>query len=285
MKKSWALIVGMVIAAAIIVAWDFVQAQSSTRHVIRVRGADSVAGRVDKLAKIYMKDHSDFFILVSGGSKSMGLDGLMDQTCEVAMAPRKITDAERREAAAKGVDLVERLIGYGAIAMVVNAGNPVSELTVEQVQKVLKGEYTRWNQVGGPDEPIELFAPGEIHAGTLFFIRNDLLGGAPLASSSQSVGSFENVIRRVGATKGGFGFTRVRDALESPATDDVEFKVLAIKQNADSPAVKLSRKAIADGAYPIKRPFFLYFDRKASSQVKEFVDFVVNKGWGPQRIE
>lgn len=282
MKKSKATAFIVVIFALVLMA-DLVQAQSANRHVVRVRGADSVAGRVDGLSKAFMKEHPEYNIIVSGGTKGIGLEGLMDHTGEVAMASRKITDQEKREAEAKGLDLTECLIGYGGIAMIVNAGIPLKELTVEQVQKILKGEYTKWNQVGGPDVPIEIFVPGEIHTGTLFFVRNDLLGGAAISSTAENVGSFENIIRKVGTTKGGFGFTRVRDALESSAAEEVEIKVLAIKNAADAPAIKLSRAAIADGSYPIKRPFFLYIDKKAGPEVKQFVDFVVRKGWGAQR--
>lgn len=276
---------GAVLALALFAA-GFAEAQDgSNNFVIRVRGADSVAGRVDKLAKIFMKEHPQFNIIVSGGSKEIGLSYLIDKTSEVAMAPRRATDQETKDAASKGVDLVERLIGYGGIAVVVNSGLPLDDLAVEQVQNILKGEHTRWSQVGGPDEPIELFMPGEIHAGTLFFIRNDLLGGAVITNKAENVGSFESILRKVGTTKGGIGLTRVRDALESSLSANTQFKVLAIKKTADSSPVKLSRSAIADGTYPIKRPFFLYLDRRASPEVRQFVDFVVDKGWGPQRIE
>ncbi|HMK34052.1 MAG TPA: substrate-binding domain-containing protein [Desulfomonilaceae bacterium] len=285
MQKSWSILLGAVLALALFAA-GFAEAQDgSNNFVIRVRGADSVAGRVDKLAKIFMKEHPQFNIIVSGGSKEIGLSYLIDKTSEVAMAPRRATDQETKDAASKGVDLVERLIGYGGIAVVVNSGLPLDDLAVEQVQNILKGEHTRWSQVGGPDEPIELFMPGEIHAGTLFFIRNDLLGGAVITNKAENVGSFESILRKVGTTKGGIGLTRVRDALESSLSANTQFKVLAIKKTADSSPVKLSRSAIADGTYPIKRPFFLYLDRRASPEVRQFVDFVVDKGWGPQRIE
>jgi ABC-type phosphate transport system substrate-binding protein len=98
------------------------------------------------------------------------------------------------------------------------------------------------------------------------------------------VSGFDTLIRKVSQTKGAFGFSRIRDAFESPASQQVQFKILRLKQAADSPAIFPSRQAIADGSYPLKRPFFLYHDSKAGPEVKAFVDFIVGKGWGPQRL-
>jgi phosphate transport system substrate-binding protein len=251
------------------------------KTMIRVRGSDSVAGRVDQLAKIFMKDHPDVNLVVVGGAKTIGLQNLMDGSGEVAMAARKATDQERREAGNHGLDLVERLIGHGAIVIIVDQGNPVSELTIEQVQKILKGDYNRWDQVGGPAEPIAVFSVGDMHQGTIHFLENDFLSKTPMTKRAEVVSGFDSVMRGVSETKGSIGFTRVRDALEAPVAP---IKILKLKETGDSPAIMISRAAIADGSYPLKRPFFLYHDSKAKPEVKAFVDFIVAKGWGPQKL-
>ncbi|MBI5249788.1 MAG: PstS family phosphate ABC transporter substrate-binding protein [Desulfomonile tiedjei] len=252
--------------------------------IIRVRGADSVAGRVEKITKIFLKDHPEYNVIVSGGAKDIGLGALYDKTGEVAMAPRKITEAEKKEAAGRGLQLEERLIGYGGIAIIVNSSNPLSELSVEQIRKILEGGFTSWAQAGGSESPIEVVSPSpNIHAGTIHFVVHDLLENHPIASSAVNVGSFDSVIKNVANNKSAIGFTRVRD-VES-RHGETGIRVLKVKKDADSPAVQLSRAAIADGVYPLRRPFFLYYDRKASPEIKKYVDYVVSKGWGPQRIE
>lgn len=267
------------LAMVFIAAFDS-NAQNN-RTLIRVRGSDAVSGRVEKLSKIYMKDHPDVNVVVVGGARTIGLPNLMDQSGEVAMAARKATDQERREAGNNGIELVERLIGYGGIVIIVDPENPVSELTIEQVQKILKGEFTRWDQVGGPAEPITLFSVGDAHQGTIHFLENDFLGKTPITKNAQVVFSFESVMRGVSETKGSIGYTRVREALEAPAAP---FKIIKLKEKGDSPAIMVSREAIADGSYPLKRPFFLYLDSKAKPEIKAFVDFIVGKGWGAQKL-
>jgi phosphate transport system substrate-binding protein len=265
------------IVLAMVVTGHNLQAENSKRQVIRAKGSDSMAGRIDMLSKIFLKDHPDCLVIVSGGARSTGLDALAAHTCEVAMAPRKMTESEKKEAKEQGIELVERLVGYGGIAVLVNDSLPISELSTEQVQKILKGEYTSWKQAGGPDEPIELIVPGQVHAGTLFFLEREFLSGSRITDKASNAGSFQSVIRKVGESKGGIGVTRIRDALESSPGEEARFKLLAIKKDPGSPAVKPSRKSVADGTYPIRRPFFIYYDSAAGPDIREFVDFISAK--------
>lgn len=284
MRRFTIVVLSLATLAMAFIPTPYSYAQDS-KALIRVRGSDSVAGRMDRLSKLYMKDHPEVNVVVVGGAKTIGLPNLMDNSGEVAMAARKATDQETREAGNKGIELVERLIGYGGLTIIVDPANPISELTIDQVQKVLKGEYTRWDQLGGPAEPIVVFSvSSDIHQGTIRFLENDFLGKTPITKRAEVVTGFDSLIRKVARTKGAFGYTRIRDAFESPVSRQVQFKILKLKQNADSPAVFPSRKAIGDGSYPLKRPFFLYYDAKAKSEVKAFVDFIIGKGWGPQKL-
>jgi len=265
-------------------AWSHAEA-NTPRKVVRARGADSLAGRIDALSKLYMKDHPDVNIVVMGGSKGIGLERLLDRSGEIALAPRRMTDREKKEASDAGLNLEERLIGYGGIVIVINPGNPIEALTMDQIRKIFTGVYTKWSQVGGPDEPIEVCAiDGETHAGTRFFMTEEFLNKTPFVGSAHNLSSFPSIMRKVAEAKGAIGFTRVRDALESQIAEQVQVRILKVKKEDNSPAVMPSRTAIGDGTYAIRRPWFLYYDKGSAEEVKSFVEFIVNRGWGPQRI-
>jgi len=281
--RRFSVAVVTVLAIVGLLALNVTEAQAP-RQVIRVRGSDSMAGRIDSMAKLYMNNHPDLNIVVSGGAKGVGLEGLMEKSGEVAMAARKLNEKEMRAAQESGLTLDERLVGYGGVVIVTDPANTVSELTVEQVKGILSGAISRWTQVGGADQPIAVFSVDQAHTGTLTFMTHDFLGDKPMATTAVSLSSFGSVMRKVAETKGSIGFTRYRDAFESPVSEQVQVKVIKIRRTADSPAVMPSRQAIADGSYPIRRPFYIYLDKQAAQTIKEFVEFVAGKGWGKQTL-
>lgn len=55
-----------------------------------------------------------------------------------------------------GNGLVGTTLAYDGIAIIVNPENPVSDLDVETIAKIYKGEITNWKEVGGNDAEIVL---------------------------------------------------------------------------------------------------------------------------------
>jgi phosphate transport system substrate-binding protein len=278
MKK--AIVMTMIVAVCLLGFLTSGNAQSPAAQTpIRVKGSDDMASRIDKLAKVYMKDRSGVTILVSGGSRGAGLSDLLDKNCEVVMTGHHLSNEDKQAAREKGIDLAERLVGHGGLIFLTYPQNTVDEVTVEQLQKLLKGDYSSWNQVGGPPDPVVVISLEAVNSDTRMFLLHDLLGVPSLKSKVELMMSFGGILRKVAETKGALGFCRMRD-LESQSRDSEGAKALKIKEKADSPAVAPSRSTIADATYPIKRPFYLCFDSKANPDVKQFVDFVVSKGWG-----
>ena len=51
-------------------------------------------------------------------------------------------------------NLNKQPIGSDALVFIVNAANPVENLTIEQIRAIYSGEITNWNELGGHDAPI-----------------------------------------------------------------------------------------------------------------------------------
>ncbi len=256
--------------------------QTREKTIVRVRGSDSMAGRIDALGKIFMKDNPHVNIVVSGGSQ-LNPDILKGNGCQVAMLSCKMTGDQQQGLKASGVSVVERLIGTGGIVIITHPTNTVDELTVDQVRAVLKGNYSTWDQLGGGNGPIKVFTISTKHSGTLGFMQGDFLK-APVTNRAEILSYFPSVVRKVAATPGAIAFTRVRDVFESPVADTVACKVVKIKNGPESPGMLPTRNNIANRTYPIRRPFFLYTKSDASQETRRFVEFIASKGWGPQSL-
>jgi len=241
---------------------------------IRVKGSDDMAGRVDTFSKVFMKDNPNVSVVVSGGS-SAAFPDFLERNCEVLMLGHHLSDEQKNATRAKGIQLNERLVGYGAIAFLTYPQNPVDEVTVEQLRKLMIGDLT-WKQVGGNDEPVVVVSVETMTSDTRMFVLRDFLAVPAVRSKVERITSFRTIAKKVAETQGALGFCRLRD-VEGPQGSEV--KVLKIKNVPDSPAVAPSRTSIADGSYPIRRPFSLCFDSKGDRNVEKLVDFIVSKGW------
>ncbi len=284
MKKSSTIVFSVLWLCFALITVTFGQAETG-KSSVRVKCPDSMVARIYSLSKIFMKTHPDITIdFWKGSSVEGGIPALLQGATDVAMSTRRMTDLEIQTAVGHGKELVERLIGYGGIVILANRSNPVNSVTVEQIRKILKGDCTRWNQVGGNDEPVTVFSVGPKHPGTLIFIEQDFLGDARITDKAVVVEDFPTVMQKVAVTPGAVGYVRVRDAFESSVAREVAIKILEIKQSAATVAVAPSRAHVGDGTYPLRRPYFLYFESKAGSAVRKYADFIVEKGWGPQDL-
>jgi len=284
MKKCLAIVLGMALLGAALITMSGAQTEG-VKSVVRVSGADSMFNRIRVLSKVFMNAHPAIQVDLIGGSLvDIGMQELIDNKADIAMASRSLTVKEDEEAVKKGVELVERLIGYGGIVIIVNPSNPVNELTVDQVKKIFKGEYTRWDQVGGRDQFITVVRQDDTqHPGTYLYMVDDFLRG-PFADKSIALTTYPSIMNKVSTTPASIGFVRQRDAFESPIAKKAPIKVLKIKRTPALVGVMPSRETLADSSYALRRPYYLYYSTKAGADVVKFADFIVSKGWGSQDL-
>ncbi|MFZ0945038.1 MAG: substrate-binding domain-containing protein, partial [Syntrophobacteraceae bacterium] len=149
MKK---IMIIAVIVAAFSIAGGLPSA-AQTKVPIKVKGADSMWGRVRSLALLYMKDHPQVDIAVSANSLvDEGMQSLIAGEADVAMASRKITAQESEAAKVKGLQIEEHVIGYGGIVIITDLQSQVDDLSIEQVRKIFTGEIVNWKDINGKDQ-------------------------------------------------------------------------------------------------------------------------------------
>ena len=64
------------------------------------------------------------------------------------------SEEQLKYAADNGVELEMVPIGTDAFVFIVNSGNPVSDITVEQIRGIYSGQITNWSELGGKNVPI-----------------------------------------------------------------------------------------------------------------------------------
>lgn len=248
-------------------------AQGQPKEVVRVRGSGDMAERVSSCAKEFMKSHPGANIVVSGGPR-IDWNGLASGDTDVVMASHKISDQEREALQRQGVIPDEVLTGYGGIVVVVSPSNPVNEMTADQVRKVLTGTYENWDQVGGKSQRIAVITVDETRSGFPESVRQEFLKG-PLHRNAEKRSNFHSVISAVCWESNAIGFVRLDDLQRlKPEEPEAKVKVVSVKADERSPAVKPAADTVDNGSYPLKVPHYVYLNRKNTKPVvREFVDF------------
>ncbi len=272
-----------IIALLLLVSSASLMAHSQgDENLIRITGADSMVPRVTALVHLFNKvDPSVTIEVISNGNVDSGILAVINGEADMAMASCRIPEEEDNLAIAKGLKLVDRLIGYGGIAIIANLSSGVQSLTLDQIKKIFGGQITNWEQVGGNGRPIKVIRTGADYPGTRMFLENDFIQ-APFTSQATVVRNFSEVVSSVAGTIGGIGYVRIREITESPVVKNNPLvNVISVGRAKSALPVYPSREAVSDHSYPLLRPYYVVYSEKAKKVVVEFANFLVSQGWGP----
>jgi phosphate transport system substrate-binding protein len=283
MKKLVALlgIMALIVGSAVVSGAETQEKET----IVRVAGADSMFFRVRLLGKLFTKANPSITVDVSqGGTMDSGIRAIIEGKADLAMASCTLLPEEDKLAAEKGVKLVERVIGYGGITIIANATAGVDRLPLDDVKKLLTGEYTNWKEAGGADSPVKVIRIDESHPGTYSFMQRDFLQ-KPLSPKATATSTFPSVVAKVADTPGAIGFVRIREITESAVVrTNPNVKVIPISRSKATVPVMPSRETVADQSYPLVRPYLVYYVATVKPDAVKFADYLVKKGWGSQDL-
>ncbi|HEY6204466.1 MAG TPA: phosphate ABC transporter substrate-binding protein [Candidatus Limnocylindria bacterium] len=158
-------------------------------------------------------------------------------------------------------------IGLAGTSVIVNAANPVKDLTRDQVKRLFAGEITNWKQVGGEDLDVKVFVR-EANAATRSSFEQYFFGGkATYAKDATEVYELEQTLKSVGSFRASIGMATANQRTATEPT----VKLLSIDGVAPTP------ENLVNGSYKIGRPLLLVFptdQSKLRAGIKAFLDFV-----------
>ncbi len=223
-------------------------------------------------AEAYQNVHPEVRLSVTGGGSGTGISSLINGTVDIANASRAIQSQEIALAKGQGFTPTEFIVARDAIGVIVNPNNPVKRLTLQQISKIFKGEYTNWKQVGGEDRPI-VRVSRETNSGThVYFLETVIRLGNSNDNSIFSpdtllLPSSEGIVSEVSDNPNAIGY----DGL-GYITPQV--KTLAVAPNEKSPYVFPSVATVNDKSYPIARDLYMYTHDQPQGIIRDYIDWV-----------
>lgn len=218
-----------------------------------------------RLAETYMGAHPGEVVQVNGGGSGTGIAALINGSIDLAQASRPMKGDEKANAAkARGAEIVEQAVALDALAVFVDAGNPVKELTIAQLSDVFTGKIQNWSQVGGSNAQIVLYGR-ESSSGTYDYFREHVLAKADFSPRVQTLQGTAAIINAVSKDANGIGYGGIAYAQQ--------VRALGVKKDAAVPAIMPSEGTVADGSYPLSRKLFFCYPANAPERVTKFVQW------------
>lgn len=239
---------------------SFCPALAQNKVTVRIDGGTLLAGVVDDLARDFNKANPTCACTVTGSSTGIGFKKMIEGKAEVAMMTRKVTSEEAKVAEAKGVTLSYKPIGKIGLAVVTNSKNTVSELTMDQLARIFKGEITNWSQVGGPNEHIKVTTRAVPETGSGVLFKDIVLKGAPYAKDAQIMSSFRTTLLVCGKSFA-IGYMPTT-TIHFDRLAEHGIKIIRIKKDANSEPYQLAQGVASESLYPISVDFYLYWNSK-----------------------
>ena len=235
-------------------------------HAQRIKGSDTVLPLTQTLSEIYMNKHPEATITVTGGGSGVGISALLDGTTDIAMASRAIKFSEKMKLKQSGHEPCEVIVAYDALAVIVNPGNPVKQLTREQLEKIFRGKITNWKEVGGEDAKIIVYSR-ETSSGTYEFFKESVLQNKNYMSGVLSMPATGAIIQSVSQTRGAIGYVGL--AYLNPMV-----KAISVSYDGGRNFVYPSVESAMSKEYPVVRPLYYYYDKANEATVTPFIQYI-----------
>ena len=201
-------------------------------------GSTSMEKVMGTLAEQFGMDNPGVTVSVEGGGSGAGVEAANNATADIGLASRALKDEEKEQG------LVETILALDGIAIIVNAENPVADLTVEQIASIFTGEVSNWSELGGNDGAIACIGR-ESGSGTRDGFES-ITGTEDTCVLSQELTSTGAVIEAVRGNAAAIGYA-------SLSSVEGQEGIKAITVNG----VECSESTVLDGTYEIQRPFVL----------------------------
>jgi len=249
---------------------------SQSRKLIQNKGSDTLVNVAQAWAEHYKDVDAKVAVAVSGGGSGVGFSALINGKVDLANASRKIKAREIEQARKNGVEPVEFIVGYDALAVYVHTKNPVEGLTLAQLAEIYGegGATETWDRVGvtvpGAKDNKIVRVSRQNNSGTYAYFKKAVFGkGREYKLGSLDMHGSKDVVHLVATTPGAIGYSGLAYATH-------EVRTVPIAKDGASAHVAPSVQTASDGSYPIARPLFMYTRGQPEGDVKKYLDWILS---------
>ncbi|MYB06394.1 MAG: PstS family phosphate ABC transporter substrate-binding protein [Gemmatimonadetes bacterium] len=247
------------------------------RALIQNRGSDTLLNVAQAWAEAYATVNPDVAVAVTGGGSGTGISAMINGSVDIANASRKMRAPEIAAARDNGVEPVEFIVGYDALAVYLHEDNPIEGLSLAQLKAIYGegGTITRWSDLGvsvpgcGSDEIV--LVSRQNNSGTYVYFKETVLGDdTEYKLGSRDMHGSKDVVDLVENTPCAIGYSGL-----AYATEHVGMPCVTVEGGGN--CVEPTVATAVDGSYPIARPLMMYTAGQPQGAVKDYMDWILSE--------
>ena len=251
--------------ASVLVALAAMTVAASAEQTLVIKGSDTLGAKlVPQLKEQFRVAHPDVNFENAAEGSATGISAILSSTADIGMSSRPVSSQELAQAQANNVSIKPIVVAYDGIAVIVNAANPIEELSLDQVRQIFTGQVDDWTAVGGTPGSISLYTRNTA-SGTYKDFQKMAMHSEDYAASSQKMAGNEQIASEVAKNPNGIGYVGLAYT-EMPGV-----KVIRVG------GILPSQASIRGGKYPYSREtYFLVNANKPNPLAQKFIDFTLS---------
>lgn len=225
---------------------------------VSTNGSTSMEKVVGILSEEFMAKNPDVSVTYDPTGSGTGIEAASNGSADIGLSSRALKEEE------SSAGLSGTTVALDGIAIIVNAENPVSDLSVEQIAQLFTGAAD-WSTVGGDAGEVACIGR-EAGSGTRDGFES-ITGTADSCKLSQELTSTGAVIEAVKSNPSAIGYASL-----SAVEGQQGIKALTVD------GVECTEENIQNGSYEIQRPFLMVTNgaSELSPAAQAFLDFATS---------
>lgn len=276
-SKRWLIVVGLVSVIAMHCTPG--KEETTTAGKLNIVCDESIAPLLDLQIKEFMRIWKGAELTNEPDLTRKAIERFVNKETRFIVMSRTLNADELAAINEADLSYVHKPIAYDAMCFIVNPKNPVRKLKTEQLREILSGRIKNWEQVGGKNQPIQLFVMSR-NDGQRDFLKDSLLRQDDFPSDAYPCTTATQMKEMVLKFEGALGYTgmaHVRDGLNPNVRDTSAYKVLALAPEGDSTYYLPMQEHVYKHRYPlVNTVYYLYL--KSDKLPLGFAAFLSKEG-------
>ncbi len=225
------------------------------KGTIKIAGGTAHIPVMKEAAKRIMMFNPEIQVTVAGGGSGAGIKLVGEGLVDIGNSGRRAKD---EEIASYGLKMFKWAID--GVAIIVNPGNSIRELSQVQLMDIYSGKITNWRELGGQDKRITLYTR-DASSGTRAVFWKKALQKGDISQAAHFVISNGAMKSAVSQDPYAIGYVSV---------GHIDATITPVAFNGITPSLK----TVSNGEYKISRGLYSNTKGEPSGLVKKFIEYL-----------